>query len=168
MAEPMSEMSPDKLNSTSVPTQETDMSWHNPPSSPFVSHVEHDQENIAPPDAAISTPIKQHIDIYEPQSTFKITPPLKSQESLRQRSPSKTLLDDFDEPGFARPLNARRSPKKTSPVEEMAVERPESSVSDSSHMDFSPAKSHIVPSEPAESVIHFKHSSFSQAHKDPS
>jgi hypothetical protein len=153
MAGPLGELSPEKLNSPSIPTHDNDMSWHDPPSSPFVSNVEIDQENMAPPEAAASTPIKSHNDTCEPQSAFKLASPSKSQEPLKQRSPAKQqsplkpLLDGFEEPSLHQSFGERRSPKKSSPVKGVAMERPGSSMSDNSHMDLSPAKVNATPSQ---------------------
>lgn len=155
----MAELSPTKLNSAPIPTQEGDLSWHNPPSSPFVSHVENDQENVAPQETAASTPLKQHMDIYEPQSAFKITSPSKGKSPLKHSSASKAPLDDFDGPAFAQSPIECHSPTKLSPAKAPAMERPASALSDTSHMDFSPAKSHMAPSGSPPSVSDNKHAS---------
>lgn len=99
----MSSLSPEKLNAHSIPTtDDDDMTWHDPPSSPFVSHIEHDQENIAPPNAVAPTPVKALIDFGDdvPQSAFKVSSPSKN-SGLRERgspmktSPAKQLLDEL-------------------------------------------------------------------------
>jgi peptidoglycan hydrolase CwlO-like protein len=105
MADPMSPLSPEKLNATphSVPLDDDlDMGWTEPPSSPFLEHVEPDnQENIAP--ATASTPVKSLLDFDEdvPQSAFKTSPEkkggLKERSSPPKRSPVKNLMDSFEE-----------------------------------------------------------------------
>jgi hypothetical protein len=169
----MSTLSPEKLNSSfanhSFPTADDtymDNSWHDPPSSPFVSHIEQeDQENIAP----AQTPIKAG-NIFEdepPQSVFKISSPFKS-EGPRERtspgkmspvkglpdafssknlldivSPSKMSSDEFEAALLAESTGSRGSPspKKSSPVKRISLERPQSAMSNRSRMNFSPAKS---------------------------
>ncbi|KAF2019541.1 hypothetical protein BU24DRAFT_386485 [Aaosphaeria arxii CBS 175.79] len=149
MAEPMSSLSPEKLNASIYPTDEDDMTWHDPPSSPFVSHIESDQENIAP-GAMAPTPAKPLIDFDEnpPQSAFKI-PTSKSLGTKERNSPvkptpSQRLLDDFEEDSFST-SDARVSPKKTSPVKQIQTDRPDSALSSRSSK-MSPIKLSRTPS----------------------
>lgn len=98
MAEPMSAASPEKLNAASnrIPTED-DMdttSWHDPPSSPFISNIENeDRENVDP--GAISTPSKAALHSEDDllQSAFKVSPEkkagLKDRASPRKASPVK-------------------------------------------------------------------------------
>ncbi|KAF2687123.1 hypothetical protein K458DRAFT_429090 [Lentithecium fluviatile CBS 122367] len=145
MAEPMSTLSPEKLNIASNPIASNDddfeTAWHDPPSSPFVSHLEHDdQENVAP--TVAPTPVKSLIDFDEPQSAFKVSPEkkagfgfeLKERTSPVKKSPSRQLLDEFEDEAL------RASPKKSSPVKQLAIERPESAMSSGSRRS-SPSKS---------------------------
>ncbi|PVI04845.1 hypothetical protein DM02DRAFT_585428 [Periconia macrospinosa] len=147
MAEPMTSLSPEKLNAAphdnDIFTDDADVtSWHDPPSSPFVEHVDHnDQENIAP------TPVKPLMDLENdvPQSAFKISPdkkmmPLKEQSPMK--SPAKNLLDDFEREALR---SERTSPKKNaSPMkqilQDMEGERPGSAMSSRSRRS-SPSKS---------------------------
>ncbi|KAF2712603.1 hypothetical protein K504DRAFT_452767 [Pleomassaria siparia CBS 279.74] len=131
MTEPMSALSPEKLNSDakhSIATNDDDqdISWREPPSSPFISHVEHeDQENIAPADVFPTTPIKPLADVNDdaPQSVFKISSPFKTPRRLKERnspmkmSPSKPSLedDDFEAAMMEDGTKSRGSPMKMSP-----------------------------------------------------
>jgi hypothetical protein len=142
----MSMLSPEKLNANSIPTDEDDMTWHDPPSSPFVAHVENDQENIAPNDAAAPTPAKSLINFDDdaPQSAFKASPShfgLKERTSPVKMSPSKQLLDELEDGSFRRSVETRASPKKSSPMKQIAIERPESAMSERSRKSASPSKS---------------------------
>ena len=81
MAEPMMDLSPTKLNSNPIAMHEEDHTvFHEMNSSPFISFVDDDQENVAP--TVVPTPIKPLINFDDdvPQSAFKV-------------SPSKTLSD---------------------------------------------------------------------------
>jgi peptidoglycan hydrolase CwlO-like protein len=151
MAEPMSTLSPEKLNSVSNPVSSTnddfDITWDDPPSSPFVSHLDHDdQENVAP--SIAPTPLKPLIDLENeaPQSAFKVSPEKKSGVGLKERtspaikSPSRQLFDDFEEEAITPSTMVRASPKKSSPVKHLATERPESAMSSRSRRS-SPSKS---------------------------
>lgn len=149
----MSTVSPEKLNTSSntIPyDDDIDMTWHDPPSSPFVSHLEHDdQENVAP--SIAPTPVKPLMDFEDsvPQSAFKISPEkklgLKERTSPVKMSPSKQLLDDLEEEALRSSNNSRASPRKGSPVKQLAMERPESAMSSRSRRS-SPAKSSRNPS----------------------
>jgi hypothetical protein len=158
MAEPMSTVSPEKLNSAYNPTasndDDFDMTWHDPPSSPFVSHLDHDdQENVAP--SAGPTPVKSlmNFDDEPPQSAFKISPEkksgsgfgLKERNSPVKKSSSRQLLDEFKQEAVGSDAGSRASPKKSSPVKQPATERPESAMSSRSRRS-SPAKSSRNPS----------------------
>ncbi|KAF2790652.1 hypothetical protein K505DRAFT_250753 [Melanomma pulvis-pyrius CBS 109.77] len=149
----MSSLSPEKLisHSTHILSTDDDMdnSWHDPPSSPFVSHLDHDdQENIAPADVFAPTPVKPLVNGEDdaPQSVFKISSPFKT-SGLKERtspvkmSPSRPLLDDFEDARLGGSMGSRGSPKKSSPVKHIAMERPESAMSNRSRKHFSPAKS---------------------------
>ena len=140
----MAEISPEKLNASSKPNHaEDDMdttNWHDPPSSPFESHVA-DQENVAP--KGIETPSKPSASFEdEPQSAFKVSPEKRS--GLKERSsPVKTTLE-FEEDTLGSPAN-RTSPKKTSPAKQIGTERPGSSTSSRSRRS-SPTKTSRNPS----------------------
>jgi hypothetical protein len=124
-----------------------DMTFHEPPSSPFISHVDQeDQENIAP--GAAPTPSKSLVDFDDvPQSAFKVSPEkkfgLKDRASPMKMSPVKNLLGDFEE---ARNDTTRDSPKKSSPIKQTPIDRPESASSSQSHKSRSPSKSSRTPS----------------------
>jgi hypothetical protein len=146
MAEPMSTLSPEKLNASTNHHNETvlnDDDWQNPPSSPFQSHIEHEnQENVAP------TPLKPAIsfdtEFEAPQSAFKLKSPEKKL-GLEERSPGKKtpLPDKFAEQGFSSSPASRNIPQKgASPLEQPAMEdeRPGSAMSSRSLMS-SPSKS---------------------------
>jgi peptidoglycan hydrolase CwlO-like protein len=146
-------LSPEKLNSASIPVtnhddDDFDMTFHDPPSSPFVSHLDHDdQENIAP------TPVKSlvNFDDEPPTSAFKVSPEKKSGfgfglkdrsspvKSPAKKSSSRQLLEEFEEEAL------RSSSPKKSPVKESRVDRPESAMSSRSRRS-SPAKSSRNPS----------------------
>ncbi|KAL5114462.1 hypothetical protein ACEQ8H_007659 [Pleosporales sp. CAS-2024a] len=154
MTEPMSALSPEKLNasSTSMHTDDDfDMTFHDPPSSPFVSHIDHvhdDQENIAPGSAA--TPAKPLLDLDDvPQSAFKASPEkkavLKERASPAKASPVKNLMSDFEDAARTNPTSSRSGLKK-SPVKKISTERPESAMSSRSRKSPSPSKSSRAPS----------------------
>ncbi|OAL43578.1 hypothetical protein IQ07DRAFT_579757 [Pyrenochaeta sp. DS3sAY3a] len=152
MAEPMSTLSPEKLNaySNSLLDDDYDITLNGPPSSPFVSHIEaDDQENVAP--SIAPTPLKPLADFSEhvPQSAFKVSPEkkfgLKERASPMKNSPVKNLLDDFHEAAL-NPNGNERSPKKSSPTKHTTAERPESAMSSRSRKSQSPTKSSRAPS----------------------
>jgi hypothetical protein len=153
MAEPMSPFSPEKLNASSdsmLIDDDYDMTFHDPPSSPFISHVDNeDQENIAP--GFVSTPSKPLVDFVDvPQSAFKISPEkksgLKDRASPMKTSPVKNLMDDFEQAARDDGTTNRTSPKKSSPVKQISMDRPESAMSSRSHKSRSPSKSSHAPS----------------------
>lgn len=156
-----------------------DLSWHEPPSSPFISHVEQEtvgQENITPTPSRAMASTPQRDDLIDwdddpvPQSAFKVAPSRTSKAlGLKERSPNKaspvaqspaatpatTLLDGFDENSFkgSPAAEGRRSPKKThaSPVKHVPAKRPGSAMSQRSFNDaFSPLKSTHRQSPPFE------------------
>lgn len=143
----MPNMSPEKLNTYSdsiVIDDDIDMAFHDTPSSPFVAHMEDDnQENVAP-DAA-HTPVKSLVDLDTnvPQSAFKVSPEKKS--VLRERaspmktSPVKNLMDDFE--GARRSPSAASPKTSVSPVREAATERSGSPMSSVTRKSRSPSKS---------------------------
>src|ERR1044071_6261931 len=99
MAEPMSTVSQESLNASSnsmLIDDDFDMTFHDPPSSPFVSHIDiNDQENIAP--NVVPTPSKPLVDLNDmPQSAFKVSPEkrfgLKDRTSPIKSSPAKNLI----------------------------------------------------------------------------
>jgi hypothetical protein len=150
MAEPMSPLPAhnyDAHSDSMVIDDDFDMTFHEPPSSPFVSHVDQeDQENIAP--GAAPTPSKPLVDFDDvPQSAFKVSPEkkfgLKDRASPVKMSPVKNLLDDFEE---ARNDTSRSSSKKGSPIKQTPMDRPESASSSRSQQSRSPSKSSRTPS----------------------
>lgn len=154
MAEPMTEVSPEKLNAPNPTYAEDDIndttSWqHDPPSSPFIAHFDNEnQENVAP--NAPTTP-KKLLPSFEDdftRSAFKVSPEkkfgLQERPSPVKMSPKKHSLDAFEEDSLDSPV-ARASLKKTSPVKQMAMERPESAMSTQSHRS-SPTKASRNPS----------------------
>ncbi|KAF2268057.1 hypothetical protein CC78DRAFT_530450 [Lojkania enalia] len=158
MTEPMSMLSPEKLNS--IPTEDDDMTWHDPPSSPFVSHIEiEDQENIAPEVAP--TPAKQAIASEEnaPQSAFKISSTskslgLKERASPTKQSPSKQLQDGFEGTSLKQSAGSNASPRKMSPVKQLSMGRPGSAMSGQSLNHSSPSKTSNSPSiKPDQAVV---------------
>jgi hypothetical protein len=185
MDEPMSTLSPEKLNAShnSIHTDDDfDMTFHDPPSSPFVSHIDiDDQENVAP--GTTATPSKASLDFDDvPQSAFKVSPEkksgLKERSSPMKQSPVKNLMDDFEEAARADVNSSQRGPKKSSPVKQMAMERPESAMSSRSQKSRSPSKSSRAPSaEPTQRAAPIEADSFdilatpakrpSSSHKEP-
>lgn len=121
----MPTLSPEKVNGlhsgSMIADDDFDMTFHDPPSSPFISHIENDdQENIAPDSAP--TPVKPFIDITNDvfQIAFKVSPEkrfgLRDRASLVNASPAKNLVDDFEEAALKTSPNGRVSPKKGSTV----------------------------------------------------
>lgn len=181
----MSTLSPEKLNasSNSIHTDDDfDMTFHDPPSSPFMSHIDiDDQENVAPDTTA--TPSKSSLDFDDvPQSAFRISPEkksgLKERASPMKQSPVKNLMDGFEEAARSDMNVSQRSPKKSSPVKQTAMERPESAMSSRSQKSRSPSKSSRAPStEPTQSLPAFEADSSdvlptpskrpSSSHKEP-
>ena len=96
----MSTMSPEKLNSTLHSIHhddDIDMTWHDPPSSPFVSHVDNeDQENEGPADDISGSPVSSQ------GSTMSLDgPPARhlsqvSSTKQRIREVSKKLLEQHE------------------------------------------------------------------------
>jgi hypothetical protein len=154
MAEPMSNLSPEKLNTypDNIITDDIDIAYNDPPSSPFVEHIGiQDQENIAPDTAA--TPVKPLIDFEDsaPQSAFKVSPEkkfgLKERTSPMKTLPAKNLMDDFEDAALKMGSADRQTPQKsTSHIKENSTERPGSAMSSHSRKSQSPAKSSRVPS----------------------
>jgi hypothetical protein len=144
----MSTLSPERLNAhpdSIIIDDDFDMASNEPPSSPFISHVDHDnQENIAP--NSTRTPVKPLVDFEDdvPQSAFKISPEkkfgLKERESPMKMSPVKNLMEDFEEAAFQTGTGSRSSSKNGSPVKELAMDRPGSATSSGSHKNLSPPK----------------------------
>ncbi|OAG07901.1 uncharacterized protein CC84DRAFT_1161946 [Paraphaeosphaeria sporulosa] len=152
MAEPMAELSPQKLNAPAPTYAEPDMdttSWHDPPSSPFIAHVDdEDQENIAP--NALATP-KKLLPSFEDdftRSAFKASPEKKfglQERTSPVKMPSrKQSLAEFEEDSLESPP-PRASPKKASPVKQMAAERSEPTMGSRSRRS-SPTKASRNPS----------------------
>jgi hypothetical protein len=154
MADLASSLSPEKLDASahSMHTDDDfDMTFHDPASSPFVSHIDiDDQENIAP--GAASTPSKPLADAADvPQSAFKVSPEkklgLKERTSpMKTSSPVKNLMDDFKEAAMTEGSIGRASPKKSSPMKQPPTARPDSALSSRSHKSRSPSKSSRAPS----------------------
>jgi hypothetical protein len=154
MAELSSTLSPEKcdVSANSVHTDDDfDMTFHDPPSSPFVSHIDlDDQENIAP--GATPTPSKPLVDMGEiTQSAFKVSPEkklgLKERTSpVKTSSPVKNLMDDFKEAAMSEGSIGRTSPKKSSPMKQLPTAHSDSVSSSRSHKSRSPSKSSRAPS----------------------
>jgi hypothetical protein len=150
----MSGLSPEKLNTYSddIIIDDVDMAYNDPPSSPFVDHIDvEDQENIAPNAAA--TPVKPLVDLEDsaPQSAFRVSPEkkygLKERTSPMKTLPAKNLMDEFDDAALKISSEDRQTPKKNiSPVKETSVDRPGSAMSSNSRKSQSPSKSSRVPS----------------------
>jgi hypothetical protein len=132
MAEPMSTLSPEKVNANSNAMQyEDDLDIYDEgPSSPFLENVEpNNQENVAPSIAA--TPAKQSLIDFEddnvPQSAFKVDSgkkaALKERSSPLKKSPAKNLLEDFQEAAAApTPNRSRASTLRSSPGKQQILE----------------------------------------------
>ncbi|KAH8732197.1 hypothetical protein GQ44DRAFT_766349 [Phaeosphaeriaceae sp. PMI808] len=156
MNEPMPTFSPEKLNASSdsmLIDDDFDMTFHDQPSSPFVSHIDlADQENIAPNVA--STPSKPLLNFDDvPQSSFKVSPEkkagLKERTSPMKMSPVKNLMGDFEEAAGSESIERKASPKKSSPVKQHQQASLESATSDSPRKSQSPSKSSRAPSAEA-------------------
>ncbi|CAI9636004.1 unnamed protein product [Alternaria burnsii] len=154
MTEPMSGLSSEKLNTYSddIIIDDIDMAYNDPPSSPFVDHIDvEDQENIAPNAAA--TPVKPLVDLEDsaPQSAFRVSPEkkygLKERTSPMKTLPVKNLMDDFDDAALKISGDDQHTPKRDiSSAKETPIERPGSAMSSNSHKSQSPSKSSRVPS----------------------
>jgi hypothetical protein len=150
----MSTLSPEKLNAHSdsiVIDDDFDMAFNEPPSSPFISHVDHDdQENIAP--NSTRTPSKPLLDFEDdvPQSAFKVSPEkkfgLKERASPAKMSPVKNLMEDFEEAALHTSTGSQPNSRKGSPAKELAMDRPGSAMSSGSHKAQSPLESPRAPS----------------------
>ncbi|KAF2190954.1 hypothetical protein K469DRAFT_735875 [Zopfia rhizophila CBS 207.26] len=152
MADPMSPLPSNQINSVPLSTDD-EITWHDPPSSPFISHVESDQENVPPVSFDAPMPVKPGFIEGEnvPQSAFKISSPSKTlglkdrttpvKNSPVKMSPTKQLLNENEDTALRRSLQERGSPKKASPIKQTMMERPESAMSDRSHKNISPSKS---------------------------
>jgi hypothetical protein len=147
MDDTMPTFSPEKPIASSNPTHaddDFDMAFHEPPSSPFIEHIDfHDQENIAP--GVAPTPSKPLADFDDaPQSAFRVSPEkragLKEQASPSKGLPVKNLMDDFEEAARNDDTMSRNSPRKNSPVKQMSAERSESPMSSRSLKSQSPSK----------------------------
>ncbi|KAF2203392.1 hypothetical protein GQ43DRAFT_454460 [Delitschia confertaspora ATCC 74209] len=130
MAEPLSPLSSHQFNSIS--NEVDDATFNDPPSSPFVSYIEQDQENLPPVDA-IHTPRKPSFDLDDnvPQSAFKIPSPsktLKGWASPAKSAPTKQLLPEPENAGSDRELEERGSPKRISPLKQIMSEGPGSAL----------------------------------------
>ncbi|KAH6616839.1 hypothetical protein C7974DRAFT_416949 [Boeremia exigua] len=131
MAQPMSTLSPEKINANSNAMQHDDEIdiYAEGLSSPFLENVEPgNQENIAP--SVAPTPSKQQLIDFEdanvPQSAFKVDSgrkaALKERSSPFKSSPVKNLLGDFEAAAAQRPNRSRASTLKSSPVRQHIVE----------------------------------------------
>lgn len=172
MAEPMSTLSPEKVNAhANAMHYEDDLDiFDEGPSSPFLENVEPDnQENVAPSVAA--TPSKQQLidveDEHIPQSAFKLgsgkATALRDRSSPLKSSPAKNLFDDFVDAAASTPNRSRTSTLKSSPAKLFKAEDFETT---SVHTQTpnrsrastlrgspakSPAKSHITEERPGSS-----------------
>lgn len=166
MADHLISLSPDKpgINAPSVYTDDDyDISFHDVPSSPFVSHLEYDEpkENVAPETAP--TPVKPLLEMDDdvPQSAFKVSPEKKfgskDRASPTKMSPVKNLMEDFEEAALQSSTASRRSPKKTSPVKQPSLDRPGSALSSHSRHSRSPSKTSRAPSAEPPQHSHSRH-----------
>jgi hypothetical protein len=150
MAEPMAEVSPEKLNAPTSTYAEDDMdttNWHDPPSSPFIAHFDsEDQENVAPHAPATPQKLLPSFEDDFARSAFKVSPEkkfgLQERPSPVKMPPKKHALGEFEEDLLDSP---RASPKKASPTKQLAMERPESAMSSRSRRS-SPTKATRNPS----------------------
>lgn len=175
MAEPMSTLSPEKLNASSNAMRyEDDLDIYDEgPSSPFLENVEPDnQENIAP--SIATTPAKQNLIELEdedvPQSAFKVESGkkagLKERSSPLKKSPVKNLMEDFVEAAAApTPNRSRASTLRSSPGKQQILEDLEGNTTQTPNRSRastlrgsplkspskSPAKSYIADERPSSS-----------------
>lgn len=148
MAEPMSALSPEKLNTSSnslLIEDDFDMTFHDPPSSPFVSHIEtENQENVAPYIAPTPAKLLTETDDDVPQSTVKISPEKKSISKSRASpavaSPVKCLLGGSEDTKKCSPSSGQISPEKAFDVEESVYEPAQSERSGGSRRLSSPSQ----------------------------
>ncbi|OCK86334.1 hypothetical protein K432DRAFT_284882 [Lepidopterella palustris CBS 459.81] len=153
MSIPLSPLSSNLINVNSVSTDEGDMTWHDPPSSPFIDNIEGDQENIAPIDIT-ATPTKPTIeDENTLASTFKqslpmnrfgfkdrASPKASPRPSLTNESPSKQLATEQEEWTLGTSFQSRNSPKKASPPKQAYTDNEEPALRESNHNRMSPSK----------------------------
>ncbi|KAF2500854.1 hypothetical protein BU16DRAFT_523604 [Lophium mytilinum] len=123
--------------------------WSDPPSSPFIEHVELDQENVAPRDTASTPTKKTPLDDNNFASAIKRLSPQKgfgfkdrSSPAKPLDSPSKQLFGELEKttPTNSPPIPERLSSKKTSPIKFSVVEEEEHVLRESSHNRTSPLK----------------------------
>ncbi|KAF2814339.1 uncharacterized protein BDZ99DRAFT_460011 [Mytilinidion resinicola] len=123
--------------------------WSDPPSSPFVEHVEVDQENVAPRDTASTPTKKTPLDDNNFASAIKRLSPKKgfgfkdrSSPVKALDSPSKQLFGELEKttPTKSPPIPERLSSKKTSPINYSIVDEEEHALRESSHNRTSPLK----------------------------
>lgn len=137
------------------------------PSSPFLEHVEQDnQENVAP--SIATTPVKGQLfgseDELVPQSAFKVDSGkkagLQERSSPPKKSPVKNLLDDFEEAAVQTPNRSRAgssTPKSSTArqhmIEEFEVAKAQTpNRSRASTLRGSPAKSCVAEERPGSSM----------------
>ncbi|KAJ4334817.1 hypothetical protein N0V95_009075 [Ascochyta clinopodiicola] len=141
MAEPMSTLSPEKVNSTSNAMRYDDLDIYDEgPSSPFLEHIEQDdQENVEP--SSTATPVKgQLIDFGDedmPQSAFKVESGKKSPLKQRGTTPKKSLVKDlpqgFEDAAGQTPNRSRASTLKSSPAKQHVLDDLEAATTQTPH-----------------------------------
>lgn len=144
----MSNLSPEKVNAnahSNTLDDDFDITFNEPPSSPFVENVEQDnQENIAP--NAARTPVKPLLDFEDdvPQSAFRVSPEkrlgLKERTSPAKMSPVKNLMDDFEDAAMEASTRSHNSPQKSSPTKGPSNEPSEPASNSQSRENMSPSK----------------------------
>ncbi|KAI8936827.1 hypothetical protein NX059_006064 [Plenodomus lindquistii] len=148
MADPVSLFIPEKHSANAASNSlddDFDITFNEPPSSPFVEHLEHDnQENIAP--NAAHTPVKPSLnpDDGVPQSAFKVSPDkkfgLKERTSPAKMSPAKNLMDQFEDAATTNNSGSWNSPRKTSPTKGQPFEPFEPASVSQPHESMSPSR----------------------------
>jgi hypothetical protein len=129
----------------SITTNEDDITWSDPPSSPFIDYVGSDQENIAPLDIATTPTKPSAAEEGIPISATKHSSPVKGL-GLKQRVspvkafPKEQLVEESEDVTLQRTFQERTSPKKVSPMKDLRVSQLELELPNSMQNRMSPSK----------------------------
>jgi len=153
MATPLSLLPSHAVNS--ITTDEDDITWHDPPSSPFIDYVESDQENIAPLDITTTPTKPSAVEESIPISAIKHSSPVKGVGFKQRVSPVETfpkeqLVEEGEDVTLQRTFQERTSPKKASPMKDSRTSQPELGLSNSMQNRMPPSKVSQAESPAAE------------------
>lgn len=139
-----------------------DLTFHDPPSSPFVSYVEvEDQENVAPGTSQLSVKNASVFEDSAPPTAQKASPEkkagLREHASPAKESPVKNLMEDFQKATRESSTEANeRSRKSLSPTKLFRATSPEACQSAPPHendlldLDATPMKRATSPQRPTQ------------------